>query len=71
MNKNVEIRKAERQDVPLLMDGIILAVGEVERLDVGEIRKKTIQFSSVFPPLINFPFFFLSFLISPKKNFPF
>ena len=40
MNKNVEIRKAERQDVLMLMDGIILAVGEVERLDVGEIRKK-------------------------------
>ena len=40
MNKNVEIRKAQRQDVPLLMDGIILVVGEVERLDVGEIRNK-------------------------------
>ena len=40
MNKNVEIRKAERQDVLMLMDGIILAVGEVERLDVGEIRNK-------------------------------
>ena len=38
--KNVEIRKAERQDVPLLMDGIILVVGEVERLDVGKIRNK-------------------------------
>ena len=37
---NVVIRKAERQDVPLLMDGIILVVGEVERLDVGEIRNK-------------------------------
>ena len=24
----------------MLMDGIILAVGEVERLDVGEIRNK-------------------------------
>ena len=40
MKRNIEIRKAERQDVPLLMDGIILAVGEVERLDVGEIRNK-------------------------------
>ena len=40
MNKNVEIRKAQRQDVLMLMDGIILVVGEVERLDVGKIRNK-------------------------------